>query len=344
MKRLKWLIVTVSMLLAAGLCGATASAENAESIVKDKACAEALSFVEKTAVNIPDFSIWSNAEIESTETLYEPSGQEVTALNFNVAQNGVIVGYFIMDIDTLKIVEFAKLVSPYYSEEKTEGVKYLYAPLEHIAVYPGEEDAVILKSVKIDEASALEAAKNDTALSVAAGGVTPKGSGVVYRYISGVPDYQQVISCIPTAIGIVVGYWDAHGYPDLFSDSYSAMITAISNLMDSQNGGHTSNNNIPYGAETYCHQTYPNDFDCTNIWGPAFGQVASEILASRPCLVGFASGSGYFGSTHMTACVGYYYETTETDRYIIIHDGTYGNGDIYTLWGSYNDFMAKIVP
>lgn len=163
-----------------------------------------------------------------------------------------------------------------------------------------------------------------------------------YKLISGVPNYDYHESCIPTAIGNILGYWDSHGYPNLMIGTYTAMITEISNRM----GVNTSNANIPKAVHGYCHTTdrYPTSFTETNIWNPTFSQLKSEIDAGRPTLVGFASGGDY-GGAYMTACVGYYYETTSSTKYIYVHDGGHNPGDYFVKWNpTYNDFIGKIVP
>lgn len=105
--------------------------------------------------------------------------------------------------------------------------------------------------------------------------VVPYSTGVHYKALT-VPDANYTISCIPTAIGNVIGYWDNNGYP---------------------------------------------------------------------ALVGVAS-SGPYGGAHMTTGVGYYYEDTLPDKYVIVHDAwTSTPTDYYLKWdSSYNDFISKIVP
>ena len=46
----------------------------------------------------------------------------------------------------------------------------------------------------------------------------------------------------------------------------------------------------------------------------------------------------------MTTGVGYYYEDGDPYQYTIVHDAWEPNDNHYQCWGSYNDFIAKIIP
>jgi len=43
------------------------------------------------------------------------------------------------------------------------------------------------------------------------------GAAPVEKTVSGVPSYEWYYGCGPTAGGMIIGYWDAHGYPDLIT-------------------------------------------------------------------------------------------------------------------------------
>jgi hypothetical protein len=170
---------------------------------------------------------------------------------------------------------------------------------------------------------------------------------VHYKLISGVPDTDYYISCIPTAIGNVIGYWDSHGYPNLiiFPVQIWTCIHDISDWMIAFYGSNTTNAAIPGATQTYCRAQYPQNFTVTNIWNPAFSTYTSQIANNRPTLLGFAAGGPYGPDEgHMTTGVGYYYEDGEPYKYTIVHDAWEPNDDHYVAWGSYNDFMAKIIP
>ena len=46
--------------------------------------------------------------------------------------------------------------------------------------------------------------------------------------IAGVPSYVNYHGCVPTSIGMILGYWDSKGYSNLFSASGSAIYSTTS--------------------------------------------------------------------------------------------------------------------
>ncbi len=54
--------------------------------------------------------------------------------------------------------------------------------------------------------------------------------------IEGVPAYLWRHGCGPTAAGMVMGYWDSHGYPDLVEGDASTQTAAV-NAMIADDGG-----------------------------------------------------------------------------------------------------------
>jgi hypothetical protein len=50
--------------------------------------------------------------------------------------------------------------------------------------------------------------------------------------LSNVPAYNWYHGCGPTAAGSVVGYWDLHGYPDLFNASGWSNVSLTKNVQD----------------------------------------------------------------------------------------------------------------
>jgi hypothetical protein len=174
----------------------------------------------------------------------------------------------------------------------------------------------------------------------------PLSNMVHYKLINGVPDTDYYISCIPTAIGNVIGYWDAHGFPDLivFPVQIWTCIHEVSDRMIAYCGNNTSNAAIPPATIGYCRNRYPSNFIVTNCWNPTYSTYTGQIYANRPTPLGFAAGGPYGSVGHMTAGVGYYYEDGEPDKYSIVHDAWAPSDDHYVAWGSYNDFLAKIIP
>jgi hypothetical protein len=53
------------------------------------------------------------------------------------------------------------------------------------------------------------------------------------KLISGVPAYIWYRGCGPTAAGMVVGYWDSHGFDNLVSGSAATQTTYVNNMISS---------------------------------------------------------------------------------------------------------------
>jgi hypothetical protein len=50
--------------------------------------------------------------------------------------------------------------------------------------------------------------------------------------LSNVPAYNWYHGCTPTAVGTVMGYWDLHGYPNMFDASGWAAVSQTANVQD----------------------------------------------------------------------------------------------------------------
>jgi pectin methylesterase-like acyl-CoA thioesterase len=64
-------------------------------------------------------------------------------------------------------------------------------------------------------------------------------SGATSAVIAGVPAYIWRHGCGPTAVGMVAGYYDAHGYPDIFPGDGATQTAAVSQGIASQGSGVT---------------------------------------------------------------------------------------------------------
>jgi hypothetical protein len=76
--------------------------------------------------------------------------------------------------------------------------------------------------------------------------------------ISGVPSYLWRHGCGPTAAGMVIGYWDGHGYDDLISGDASIQTFLVNQAIAS--GGNSSNPNPPGSERHYEDYSCPVDF------------------------------------------------------------------------------------
>ncbi len=73
----------------------------------------------------------------------------------------------------------------------------------------------------------------------------------VTRTITGVPDYLWRHGCGPTAVGMVVGYYQTHGYPDLIPGDAATQTTNVDQAIASQGSG-TRGSGLQLHYEDYC--------------------------------------------------------------------------------------------
>lgn len=86
------------------------------------------------------------------------------------------------------------------------------------------------------------------------------------KLISGVPPYSWYRGCGPTAVGMVLGYWDGKGFANLVAGSASTQ-TSAANLMMSSSGNYndycfpidSSPNLLPDKSEPPVGDEHPND-------------------------------------------------------------------------------------
>jgi len=76
--------------------------------------------------------------------------------------------------------------------------------------------------------------------------------------IDGIPVYLWRHGCGSTAAGMVIGYWDGHGYDDLIPGNASTQTHAVNQAIAS--GGHSSNPNPPGSEQHYEDYARPEDY------------------------------------------------------------------------------------
>ncbi len=94
---------------------------------------------------------------------------------------------------------------------------------------------VILILTSVVSANTLDAQSQDPGFGPApAEGYVPYGEGGVgERVIAGVPVYMWYRGCGPTAAGMVVGYWDTHGFGKLIRGDSSTQTTEVNRAIAS---------------------------------------------------------------------------------------------------------------
>jgi hypothetical protein len=324
----------------------------------------AFGFASRISENLGQFSEWKEIVLENEKNLYDYTGSKINAVSYEVSgKDGTKLGYIIVDTATRAVVEFSKNESPYgdiledFKEVKGLVGNDLYG---YSIYYPGHhlfavrtEDSCDYRVLDFTRYQALKmetkTLTDKTSMEIVDSHDLIRNSGEHYKLLSGVPDANYTIRCIPTAIGNIIGYWDTHGYPNLIispNTIYSA-ITEVNNNLIIKCGNNVTNDAIPDATRWYCRAAgrYPNRFNVTNIWNPSYAQYKSQIDNNRPALVGFTSAGPYSGA-HMTAGVGYYYDDWFPQyKYVYVHDAWSSTPvNYFVLWGSYNDFIATIIP
>jgi hypothetical protein len=131
-------------------------------------------------------------------------------------------------------------------------------------------------------------------------------------YISGIPAYSWYRGCSPTAAGMVLGYWDSHGYPN-----FPVGTSLINELADAMGTGST----WPFDGATWpwmiddgilavCQNHGYGGFSATNDYSMEWVEVKNAVNSQRPFVISIfhgGTGSGYsqpYGD-HSVTCAGY---------------------------------------
>jgi len=171
--------------------------------------------------------------------------------------------------------------------------------------------------------------------------------------IEGVPDYQQdnfagINDCTPVAAANVLGYWDAHGFPDLIdgSNDYAANPSGVTALVDLLKqymwwtSAGTSLDMIKPGLNAAIRQR-GYLFSVNNDYAVTWDDVRAEIDCRRvPILTMYHP---MFPTLHSAATLGY--ADTAGAAIVIIHDNWYPANDVYlNLAEASGTLMTKVAP
>ncbi len=136
--------------------------------------------------------------------------------------------------------------------------------------------------------------------------------GAVQVVISGVPDYLWRHGCGPTAVGMVVGYYDSRGYSDLITGDASTQTAAVNQSIAS--GGDLYNPNPPGSEEHYEDYATPEDYYPTIL--------ADDYIGKR--------------SPHIDNCIADYMDTSKSTR-----DNYYGWSWSSDVAPSFTDYVNQ---
>lgn len=267
--------------------------------------------------DVDEFESWEDASVEFGYSLYNEDCTTVDYQLFYVLDtSNSEIGYLIYDLNADSVVEFSIGDSPYDLIDKNACLTYTYI---YNNAWPECYVNEAYYSVNYD--GSLEYLWSENAI------------------MSYDPHLQNNDNCIVCAISNILWYHGQNGHPNLIS---GATFTQVKNRVKSiMNGlGGYTNNNIPGTINSYVNTYTSYSVSVYNHWSPTFSNVSSEV-AARPCLLGFAAGSPYSATQgHMTVCVNAM--TQMGHKLVGLMDGhhTY---IVYKEWGSYNDFMSKVI-
>ena len=306
MKKLTTLLTII--LVAISLLAVQTMTVSAKADVNDEA---AETFVARITTKLPEFAHWQDSRIYARKELHDPVSQATSAILYELNVKDEACGYLIVDADTQCVLEFSSGVSPFrqyldaYREIKFANRKIIreslvycpgtYAWSVQLEGSPEPEIICFLEDTSVQvslsgisrmalnetlaDESASASSTNHSDSSAEAGVMDILIDPVHYKLISGVPDSDYYISCIPTAIGNVIGYWDTHGYPNLiqYPNTILSAISEVSDRMIAYYGSNQVNVAIPIAAQGYCRARYPQNFTVTNHWNPAYTTYTGQI-------------------------------------------------------------------
>lgn len=170
-----------------------------------------------------------------------------------------------------------------------------------------------------------------------------------YKYISGVPDYQQssittmINTCVPVSAANIIMYWDANGYPNMVStNNWINAANRIAQIMLHTNVNGVLPQYVTPGMRVYFDEHGYTGFGVTRDTSPTFSEAQTIVNAGHPSLLGLANYtviSPNATGKHMVTLVGFetYYDTStkKWSQQVIVHDNWDSTGtQVWLKWSS----------
>jgi len=154
--------------------------------------------------------------------------------------------------------------------------------------------------------------------------------------IPGVPSYIWHHGCGPTAVGMVVGYWDSNGFPDLVDGDASTQTSGANAMMSDDNDNPICNDAYSDHYRDYScpEDSYPNMQQDKSTTG---GAHASNCVADF-MQTSWSSENNYYGWSWYSAVPMSF--TMYVDLIAPTYDATATNLNYYIF--SWEDYMAEI--
>ena len=263
-----------------------------------------------------EFSLWENASVSFAYELFEEDLSTISDVLFYVINNNEYVGYVIVGSEDDYVVEFSLGIAPYDNIQQTINTTYIFIYHNCIPMcycngmyYYVEEDGTLSFY---------------------------RSENTIQTYY---PNLQGSYNCIVGAISNIMWHHGMNGYSSLISGMTFSQVESQVNGIIVGYGGY-NNSNIPNTISDYVWINSSYAVAVFNQSNPTFTNVFNEVM-NRPCLLGFAAGSPYSSTEgHMTVCVGT--STIGGQNFVKLIDG-HSTSIVYRTWGSYNDFMSKVV-
>jgi hypothetical protein len=210
------------------------------------------------------------------------------------------------------------------------------------ATMAAEKNLVDLERMRVSEANifwdSFEKDGMNSLSSPSLASQTASGS----KYIPGVPLYSQPNAnwCSPTAAGMVMSYWDTHGYPNIPDNSLTLINELAAAMLTTPLGTYRyfvdDGMNTVSSNHGYVYNTLHFEEDSS----VTFGKVTTEVNAKKPFVLSMVGGGTAYGRSqaygdHSVAVIGY--ESYPDGNYVVVQDTwtpltavslSYGN------WGS----------
>jgi len=175
------------------------------------------------------------------------------------------------------------------------------------------------------------------------GELASPGHGPNVSVISDVPSYLWYHGCGPTSAGMIIGYWDAHGFGNLIpgSNDWSSNQQAVKDMIASP--GHVRDyvptpDRIPTLEDPYHADDCVADFCLCSRDPLEYGW--SGYRAQDEGLAGYAEYCGYVGSTARNVSLNYLWDelvvaidAAEPCQFLVDTDGNGGTDHFITVIG-----------
>ena len=315
-------LIVVLLMIISTVGVASASAVSAGKPLDDLQDSAARNYITNFAQALshdPVYSAWSSASPAWGYALYGSDFNTVVGHLYYMVVNGQNVGYVIINSAGNSVFEFSVGLPAFdriTSQIARGNIKRIYVYCMP-AILSGNTYMDISMSGEILQSIDVE-------------------NGIMPAYN---PQIQGG-NCIVGAISNLMWHWSNNGYSSLASGmTFQEVESEVDDLINDEGG--YANANIPNTIKNYVKSKNTSySAKVTNQWNPSFNNVKTEVT-SRPCLLGFAAGSPFSKDVgHMTVCTGT--RTVGSTNYVKLMDG-WTDSITEKQWGSYNDFMSKVV-